>query len=165
MASVRAETYCNLFSLSVEHFNTVLDMYPLMRRTMESIAAERLNKIGKNPNIVCPREDFQSDLKAVSELLTMSAQSPSEDSESDISLFNKNRLKTNSHQLPRPKSESCFPLMSALSINNLDKSDKQNQEQPIQRSESFFRTNSNKRTNPSTCITVTAPSCTSLNKQ
>ena len=89
MASVRAETYCNLFSLSVEHFNAVLDMYPLMRRTMESIAAERLNKIGKNPSIVCPREDFQSELKAVSELLTMSAQSPSDDSESDVSIFNK----------------------------------------------------------------------------
>ena len=74
MASVRAETYCNLFSLSVEHFNAVLDLYPLMRRTMESIAAERLNKIGKNSSIVCPREDYQSELKAVSELLTLSAQ-------------------------------------------------------------------------------------------
>lgn len=41
VASVRAETYCNLFSLSVEHFNAVLDQYPLMRRTMESVAAER----------------------------------------------------------------------------------------------------------------------------
>ena len=30
----------------------VLEMYPLMRRTMESIAAERLNKIGKqNPQL------------------------------------------------------------------------------------------------------------------
>ena len=46
-ASVRAETYCNVFSLSVEHFNAVLDQYPLMRKTMESVAAERLNKIGK----------------------------------------------------------------------------------------------------------------------
>lgn len=46
VASVRAETYCNLFSLSVDQFNAVLDMYPLMRRTMESVAAERLNKIG-----------------------------------------------------------------------------------------------------------------------
>lgn len=52
VASVRAETYCNLFSLSVEHFNTVLDQYPLVRRTMESIAAERLNKIGIDPSIV-----------------------------------------------------------------------------------------------------------------
>ncbi|KAK2718962.1 hypothetical protein QYM36_006093 [Artemia franciscana] len=43
VASVRAETYCNLFSLSVEHFNAVLEQYPLMRRTMESVAAERLN--------------------------------------------------------------------------------------------------------------------------
>ncbi|ELU07155.1 hypothetical protein CAPTEDRAFT_63273, partial [Capitella teleta] len=52
VASVRVETYCNLFSLSVEHFNSVLEHYPLMRRTMESVAAERLNKIGKNPNMV-----------------------------------------------------------------------------------------------------------------
>lgn len=44
VASVRAETYCNLFSLSVEHFNCVLSQYPLMRRTMESVAAERYRK-------------------------------------------------------------------------------------------------------------------------
>ena len=51
-ASVRAETYCNVFSLSVGHFNAVLDLYPLMRKTMESVAAERLNKIGKqNPHL------------------------------------------------------------------------------------------------------------------
>jgi hyperpolarization activated cyclic nucleotide-gated potassium channel 2 len=53
-ASVRAETYCNVFSLSVEHFNTVLDQYPLMRRTMESVAAERLNKIGKQNSRLQP---------------------------------------------------------------------------------------------------------------
>ena len=41
VASVRAETYCNVFSLSVDNFNKVLDMYPLMRRTMETVAAER----------------------------------------------------------------------------------------------------------------------------
>lgn len=41
VASVRAETYCNLFSLSVDHFNSVLDQYPLMRKTMETVAAER----------------------------------------------------------------------------------------------------------------------------
>ena len=42
VASVRAETYCNVFSLSGDHFNAVLETYPLMRRTMESVAAERL---------------------------------------------------------------------------------------------------------------------------
>ena len=41
VASVRAETYCNLFSLHADHFNTVLESYPFMRRTMESVAAER----------------------------------------------------------------------------------------------------------------------------
>ena len=41
VASVRAETYCNVFSLHVDHFNAILGSYPFMRRTMESIAAER----------------------------------------------------------------------------------------------------------------------------
>ena len=43
VASVRAETYCNVFSLSVDHFNAVLEAYPLMRRTMKSVVAERLD--------------------------------------------------------------------------------------------------------------------------
>ena len=29
VASVRAETYCNVFSLSVDHFNAVLEQYPV----------------------------------------------------------------------------------------------------------------------------------------
>ncbi|XP_076356642.1 potassium/sodium hyperpolarization-activated cyclic nucleotide-gated channel 2-like [Tachypleus tridentatus] len=114
VASVRAETYCHLFSLSVEHFNSVLDMFPVMRRTMESIAAERLNKIGKNPNIVSQREDFQNDLKTVNAII-LSAQTPgSEDSAEDE---DKSSARKNDRSIaaalkctiPRPKSESCFP--------------------------------------------------------
>ena len=41
VASVRAETYCDLFSLSVDHFNEVLETYPHMRKVMESSAVER----------------------------------------------------------------------------------------------------------------------------
>jgi len=48
-ASVKAETYCNLYSLSVQHFDAVLRHYPAMRRTMAAIAAERLNKLGREP--------------------------------------------------------------------------------------------------------------------
>ncbi|XP_013777279.1 potassium/sodium hyperpolarization-activated cyclic nucleotide-gated channel 2-like [Limulus polyphemus] len=106
VASVRAETYCNLFSLSVEHFNAVLDIYPLMRRTMESIAAERLNKIGKNPSMVSQREDLQSDLNTVNAIL-LSHQTPSsEDSGDKNELTIAAALKST---IPRPKSESCFP--------------------------------------------------------
>lgn len=59
VASVRAETYCNLFSLSVEHFNAVLDQYPLMRRTMESVAAERYRiscerQLARSASTRCP---------------------------------------------------------------------------------------------------------------
>jgi len=36
---------------------------------MESVAAERLNKIGKNPSIVSNRENFEEDINLVNELI------------------------------------------------------------------------------------------------
>lgn len=133
VASVRAETYCNLFSLSVEHFNAVLDVYPVMRRTMESIAAERLNKIGKNPDIVCQREDLRVDLSTVAALLrsAQAAHDEEEDEDDDGGDDAKgggrgqggNRRKYSNllgvHRsggatIPRPKSESCFHRMFDL---------------------------------------------------
>ena len=85
---MRAETYCNLFSLSVEHFNAVLEHYPVMRRTMESVAAERLNKIGKNPRIVSNRDDFQDDIHTVNELIMQTTPMGSSGSESSLNLDN-----------------------------------------------------------------------------
>lgn len=153
VASVRAETYSNLFSLAVEHFRSVLDQYPVMRRTMESIAAERLNKIGKNPSIVSQREDLQTDLKAVSELLTMSALE-NDDSESGGQFDSLDIKKT----LPRPKSESCFRLSLMTELTNLRSSDSRNdqsdhqlptnstpeqqQQQPVKESKSSFNLHS-----------------------
>lgn len=68
-ASVRAETYCNLYSLTRDDFQRVLSDFPVMRRTIESIAAERLTQIGRDPNLVSEREDLQDDLQIVKELL------------------------------------------------------------------------------------------------
>ncbi|TNN16998.1 Potassium/sodium hyperpolarization-activated cyclic nucleotide-gated channel 4, partial [Schistosoma japonicum] len=69
VASVRAETYCNVYSLDRASFLEVLDNYPLMRRTMESVAAERLNKIGRDPLVVSNRKDLYDDLKLVNEIV------------------------------------------------------------------------------------------------
>lgn len=85
VASVRAETYCNLFSLSVEHFNAVLEHYPVMRRTMESVAAERLNKIGKNPSMVSNRDNFTEDIQTVNELIMQTTPMGSSGSDSSES--------------------------------------------------------------------------------
>ncbi|XP_071548496.1 potassium/sodium hyperpolarization-activated cyclic nucleotide-gated channel 3 isoform X20 [Panulirus ornatus] len=138
-ASVRAETYCNLFSLSVEHFNTVLDSYPLMRRTMESVAAERLNKIGKNPSIVSNREDLTNDCKTVNAIVNALASVASTEqcdggtsSEESMMGHDASSMKGGRHHhhhhhhnlldlgsigkalakghLPRPKSENNFAL-------------------------------------------------------
>lgn len=58
-ASVRADTYCRLFSLSVDHFNEVLEEYPMMRRAFETVAIDRLDRIGKTRN---PTLAFSSSL-------------------------------------------------------------------------------------------------------
>ncbi|XP_061933761.1 potassium/sodium hyperpolarization-activated cyclic nucleotide-gated channel 3 isoform X1 [Apis cerana] len=112
VASVRAETYCNLFSLSVDHFNAVLDQYPLMRRTMESVAAERyklwLNKIGKNPNLVAHREeDLGSESKTINAVVNALAEQAAHASASEESVHSM-ELRTLPCLLPRPKSENNF---------------------------------------------------------
>nr|XP_054755743.1 potassium/sodium hyperpolarization-activated cyclic nucleotide-gated channel 2-like [Lytechinus pictus] len=52
VASVKCETYCSLFSLSVQHFNHVLEEFPAMRKTMEEIAVRRLTRIGKESSML-----------------------------------------------------------------------------------------------------------------
>uniref|UniRef100_A0A8D2MZT9 Hyperpolarization activated cyclic nucleotide gated potassium channel 3 n=1 Tax=Zonotrichia albicollis TaxID=44394 RepID=A0A8D2MZT9_ZONAL len=46
-ASVRADTYCRLYSLAVDNFNEVLEEYPMMRRAFETVAMDRLDRIGE----------------------------------------------------------------------------------------------------------------------
>uniref|UniRef100_A0A3P9BU25 Hyperpolarization activated cyclic nucleotide gated potassium and sodium channel 2 n=1 Tax=Maylandia zebra TaxID=106582 RepID=A0A3P9BU25_9CICH len=53
-ASVRADTYCRLYSLSVDNFNEVLEEYPMMRRAFETVAIDRLDRIGKKTAIIPP---------------------------------------------------------------------------------------------------------------
>uniref|UniRef100_H3B5W3 Hyperpolarization activated cyclic nucleotide gated potassium channel 1 n=1 Tax=Latimeria chalumnae TaxID=7897 RepID=H3B5W3_LATCH len=61
-ASVKADTYCRLYSLSVDHFNEVLEEYPMMRRAFETVAIDRLDRIGKKNSILLQR--FQKDLNS-----------------------------------------------------------------------------------------------------
>ncbi|XP_061630777.1 potassium/sodium hyperpolarization-activated cyclic nucleotide-gated channel 3 isoform X1 [Phyllopteryx taeniolatus] len=51
-ASVRAENYCRLYSLSVDNFNEVLEEYPMMRRAFETVALDRLDRIGKRNSVL-----------------------------------------------------------------------------------------------------------------
>jgi len=45
VASVRADTYCSLFTLSVEHLDKVLERYPQVRQILEEVADERLRQL------------------------------------------------------------------------------------------------------------------------
>lgn len=49
---MRADTYCRLYSLSVDNFNEVLEEYPMMRRAFETVAIDRLDRIGKKTAIL-----------------------------------------------------------------------------------------------------------------
>ncbi|XP_031659251.1 potassium/sodium hyperpolarization-activated cyclic nucleotide-gated channel 3-like [Oncorhynchus kisutch] len=51
-ASVRADTYCRLYSLSVDSFNEVLEEHPMMRRAFETVAVDRLDRIGRKNSIL-----------------------------------------------------------------------------------------------------------------
>ncbi|XP_030605834.1 potassium/sodium hyperpolarization-activated cyclic nucleotide-gated channel 1 [Archocentrus centrarchus] len=51
-ASVRADTYCRLYSLSVDSFNEVLEEHPMMRRAFETVAADRLDRIGRKNSML-----------------------------------------------------------------------------------------------------------------
>uniref|UniRef100_A0A8C9Z2R8 Cyclic nucleotide-binding domain-containing protein n=1 Tax=Sander lucioperca TaxID=283035 RepID=A0A8C9Z2R8_SANLU len=58
-ASVRADTYCRLYSLSVDSFNEVLEEHPMMRRAFETVAVDRLDRIGKLKNSMLMRKSSQ----------------------------------------------------------------------------------------------------------
>ncbi|CAL8247279.1 unnamed protein product [Lota lota] len=51
-ASVRADTYCRLYSLSVDSFNEVLEEHPMMRRAFETVAVDRLDRIGRKNSLL-----------------------------------------------------------------------------------------------------------------
>ncbi|KAI5100418.1 potassium/sodium hyperpolarization-activated cyclic nucleotide-gated channel 3 [Silurus meridionalis] len=61
-ASVRAETYCRLYSLSVDNFNEVLEEYPMMRQAFETVALDRLDRIGKKNSVL--QHKVQRDLNS-----------------------------------------------------------------------------------------------------
>jgi len=52
----------------------------MMRRTLESVAAERLNKLGRNPNIISDREDLKKDQEALKHIVAKSTPNPSSSS-------------------------------------------------------------------------------------
>ena len=83
VASVRCVTYCNLYSLDSSQFEMVLESYPLMRRTMESVAAERLNKLGKNPSIISTRHDLKRDQAVLKDIINRATPQPSSDDDDD----------------------------------------------------------------------------------
>ncbi|XP_061598298.1 potassium/sodium hyperpolarization-activated cyclic nucleotide-gated channel 2 isoform X2 [Cololabis saira] len=58
-ASVMADTYCRLYSLSADDFNEVLEEHPLMRRAFESVAVDRLDRVSRRPSYQPPTTEFQ----------------------------------------------------------------------------------------------------------
>ncbi|XP_031563696.1 potassium/sodium hyperpolarization-activated cyclic nucleotide-gated channel 2-like [Actinia tenebrosa] len=51
VASVRAATICDLYSLSSTHFHEVLEEYPSMKEMLKEVAKERLSRIGLKPDL------------------------------------------------------------------------------------------------------------------
>ena len=58
---------------------------------MESVAAERLNKIGKNPSLVSNREGLEEDISIVQEIINSNTPLASSGSESSLNEENKSQ--------------------------------------------------------------------------
>ncbi|CAF4288994.1 unnamed protein product, partial [Rotaria sordida] len=53
------------------------------RRTMESVAAERLNKLGKNPSIISTQHNLKGDAAGLKDMIDRVTRQPSSDEYSD----------------------------------------------------------------------------------
>ena len=136
MASVRAETYCYLYSLSVDHFSAVLEHYPVMRRTMESVAAARLSKIGINRDIVTDRENIDEDINTVNEIIRQTTPLHSSDENSgdeshDGSVNNcetskQRRKRSRINNSVAPASDKCPGIREGVKMLALRKSKSDN---------------------------------------
>lgn len=71
-AMVRAASLCNLFSLSKDHFDHILVTYPVMKRTLETIAAQRLHHLGKDPALIASRESLLDDITGFRQVMQVS---------------------------------------------------------------------------------------------
>ncbi|XP_075259017.1 potassium/sodium hyperpolarization-activated cyclic nucleotide-gated channel 3-like isoform X2 [Convolutriloba macropyga] len=76
-ASVKADTFCNLYSLEYSDFHSVLGEFEEMRNTIEQVARDRLKKIGRGNDTEFKRDrkmshfgrGMQTDLEEVSQKL------------------------------------------------------------------------------------------------
>ena len=74
---------------------------------MESVAAERLNKLGKNPNIISKRQDLKIDQEALKDIVAKSTPNPSRSSsENDLnSLTRSNKINLSNSKLNMANSD------------------------------------------------------------
>jgi hypothetical protein len=87
-----------------------------MRRTLESVAAERLNKLGENPSIISKREDLRIDQEALKDIVAKSTPNPSRSSSED----------NTPRSLSQQQQEKNERLKSNSNMNECDESSNNN---------------------------------------
>ena len=87
----------------------------MMRRTLESVAAERLNKLGKNPNIISSRQDLKSDRETLKNIVAKASPIPSSTNSSEEDLPT---IKLSKSCLNSPKNKEKH-LKKNASITNI----------------------------------------------
>ena len=118
IASVRCVTYWNLYSLDCGQFQLVLESYPLMRRTMGSVAAERLNKSGKNPSVISTRHDLKCDTAFLKDMIDCATPQPLSD-ESSKKDFSLKSLSSSSSQTEKHSLSSLINLVNQMTTLKL----------------------------------------------
>lgn len=89
---------------------------------MESVAAERLNKLGKNPSIISTRHDLKRDAAVLKDIINRATPQPSTDESEEEDDQHQHLNKTNS--LLRSSTSSSLSLMSSSSSSRSSKTSK-----------------------------------------
>jgi hypothetical protein len=103
-----------------------MEQYPIMRRTLESVASERLNKLGKNPSIISTRQDLTIDQEALKDIVRKATPCPSRSSsQQDLSkskkLSNDSNSNNNNHNNNNGTNNSSGEETTGSLLNYSDK--------------------------------------------
>lgn len=90
----------------------------MMRRTLESVAAERLNKLGKNPNIISSRQDLKTDRETLKYIVAEASPLQSSRSSSESGLTSRDLKTSRSYNaISAPNDQN---IKKNFSLNNFN---------------------------------------------
>lgn len=81
--TVKAIAYSHLYSLSIDHFEKLLDNRIVMKQTLQTVAAERLKQLKNDSKLLSNEEELRQDQTVFKTFFRDVAPNTSEESQSE----------------------------------------------------------------------------------